>query len=265
MSQIEQKQIAQEALTKAGLSVLFKKEQIQVSLGGALRRRVGQFSIFDFQEAIGDGDLASVASVARGIYAALNTPILSKSDTPISFREAAAVISPSLESGRFAAGVGLLSDEKPYLLPFFDGMKCAYFIEQNTGNKLLNVSDVTRWNMHSERIEKAAASILYHRTAYWREPESISLDDITLIRYKIGDGFDAARATILEELDFHRWRAGFYFAVPDSDTLWITKKHELNEKEQFLLQKRVENAFNQAEAPLSRALYRVHNQEISRA
>ena len=251
---------AKAAFETAGLKVKTDGETLSVSLGPALRRRTATFSLDALREAAGDGDSASIASVTRGVYAALNSPLRRLNEEPISFIDAAAVISPSLESGRFAAGVALTGGRAPYLLPFIDGMDRVYLIERDMGYHLLNMDDIARWGVHPERIEKAAASILYHRTGYWRPPETVTVGGVDVTTYKIGDGFDAARATILEELDFHRWREGFFFAVPDSDTLWIAERAA----DVAALQAAVIAAFAEADAPLSTAVYQVADRQITR-
>ena len=249
------------AFKTAGLKVRVDGDVIEVSLGPALRRRKASISLTAFQEAAGSTDPVAIASVTRGVYAALNTPLRREHEEPISFVDAAAVISPSLEGPRFAQGVALAGGRAPYLLPFLDGMDRVYLIERDMGYHLLSLDDVARWGVHPERIEKAAASILYHRTGYWNEPDVIDVGGISVTTYKIGDGFDGARATILEELDFHRWLKGFHFAVPDSDTLWIAT----DELEVGSLRAAVEKAFGEADAPLSPHVYAVQDRKITRA
>jgi uncharacterized protein YtpQ (UPF0354 family) len=91
-------------------------------------------------------------------------------------------------------------------------------MELDNGQRLLPASQVNDWDVHADRIRKAAVSIIFHRSGYhaWNTK---TYDEMTVDEFQKGDGCDAARATILDMLDYHRTRSGVFFACPNPDHL----------------------------------------------
>ncbi len=160
----------------------------------------------------------ALASFARGVYAALAEPKRSKSED-MTFVEAARTILPSLEGPLFADGVAAAGGDTPHLDAFGGDIVIAYQIELDLGVRLLSKDQVAAWGATGDRVEKAAMSILFHRS--WGR-DFVAEPDTTFERFDGGDGHDAARALMLDQSAYDRVRDGLLFAVPTPDTLLIS-------------------------------------------
>ena len=149
----------------------------------------------------------ALTSFARGVAAALAEPTNS-TGAEESFASAAATLTPSLEGPLFASGAFAAGADTPFLVPFAEGVAVAYQFELDLGVRLIRESQVALWGVHPNRIEKAALSILFHRS--WGAETT-----------PVEDGSDAARALVLDNLFFSRCRDGLTFAAPASDALLI--------------------------------------------
>ncbi len=160
----------------------------------------------------------ALTSFARGVAAALAEPTNS-TGAEESFASAAATLTPSLEGPLFASGAFAAGADTPFLVPFAEGVAVAYQFELDLGVRLIRESQVALWGVHPNRIEKAALSILFHRS--WGAETTPVEDGSVIERYGLGDGNDAARALVLDNLFFSRCRDGLTFAAPASDALLI--------------------------------------------
>lgn len=241
------------ALETAGLKVRTEGTSLEASLGsGLIARRVvldPAAPIAAVADLDDDATRRALTSWARGVYGVLAEPSNSKGAS-MTFMDAARCVVASLEGPLFAAGIEAAGGEAPWLRPFSDDLVVAYWLELDQGVRVLPTAQVDGWGVHPERVEKAAVSILFHRTRFGDLAPLDGADDVDCFR--VGDGYDAGRALILDSWDYHRCRAGAWFATPSADVLLVSKDLEHPPRDAF--QAVVDRLWADAEQPLSRTV-----------
>jgi hypothetical protein len=199
-------------------------------------------------EAVPTAD-ADVAAFARGVHAVLLEPARSPSAS-WDFARAAAGLLPRVERRAWMDGVRAAAGAPAFALPFGGDLVVGFVIELDVGWRALTEADVARWGVTADRVERAAASLLFHRSAgHGLEPTP--REGVQTLR--IGDGFDAARALVLDAIDFDRTRARCYFAVPSCDRLIVSDGADASALEAVATEARAH--FEGAHQPLSAAVF----------
>ncbi|MCB9507569.1 MAG: hypothetical protein H6700_07190 [Myxococcales bacterium] len=193
-----------------------------VTFGDGPRRRTARLALPAAAErlsgAAADHGQGTLAGFVRGVCAHLSEPDTTEGDT-LTFEESASTVVPSLElTAPFCLGLELAGAAPPALHPFSTSLSIAYLVELDDGIRVLTGAQVARWGTTDERLAKAALSILYHRT-WGAEEVATAVDGVTALR--VGDDNAAARALLLDQLDYARVRRGLLFAVPTSATLLL--------------------------------------------
>lgn len=243
------------ALEAQRLSPQTGDDAISVHVGAGPRRRKADISLRDALGALpADADEAALrqeaTALARGVRAHLGEPARSRGEE-MEFGEAAAVLLPSIEREAFFAGVRLAGGEESARQPFNNELHVAFYIELDQGLRLLPVSQAERWGAHPERLFKAALSVLFHRSGFG---EAVALEESPDVeRWALGDGFDPARALLLDFMDYPRCRKGVLFAFPSHDELLVRDAAGDAEAEAFARLAQARCAA--AEEPLSAAVY----------
>lgn len=165
------------------------------------------------------------------------------------FNQAAGRIFPIVESHYFSLGVSAASGSPAFLSPLHGDLVFAYIIETDRGWRCLTAGQAEAWGVTSDRIRAAARSMLYHRT---RDLPWLSLDS-HVFQLKKGDGFDAARCMVFEDVFFSEVGPQFRFGIPDSDTLLFVRGDSPTELE--ALKSAVSRVCESSPAPLSAGLY----------
>jgi len=190
------------------------------------------------------------ASFARGVLAVVGQPPRRKRPE-LSFSEAAKSISATLEGARFADGVAAANGAEPWTQPYAKDLSIVYTIELSDGAIMVDKDLFASWDVHPERIYKAALSILFHRTRFGDlAPFS---DDARIDAFCVGDGFDAGRALILDAWDFPRCRNGAFFSLPHANLLLVTR--DAQAESLAALREATARAFDRADAPLSSSIF----------
>jgi uncharacterized protein YtpQ (UPF0354 family) len=163
---------------------------------------------------------ARVVSYFRGVGAVAAAPRPNRREANAEFAQAAGRILPSLEGSLFGLGAKAAGLELPiFAKPFVGDLHVIHFVELDNGRRLLTEQDTRRWGVTAERVEKAGLSNLYYRSAQETPQVVIGLEGAR--RFHIGDGYDAARALVLEPLFYDECKAGIAFAIPATDALII--------------------------------------------
>ena len=155
---------------------------------------------------------AWLAAWARGVLAVLNEPANSKGHT-LTFVDCTATLMPALEGPGFVAGVAAVRGDEPFSTRQPGGLLAVYFVELDQGRRLLSRAQVEGWGVHPERLEKAALSVLFHRTRH-TSPVDDEADGVTWQRLAVGDGSDSARALLMDVLEWSRTMSGLWVGVP---------------------------------------------------
>jgi hypothetical protein len=120
---------------------------------------------------------------------------------------------PALVDGVRAGGV------EPFWVPWGEGLVWAFLVELDQGEQWLTRAMVEGWGAAADRVERAATSLLLHRTDWeaWQPLEGLA----GARRMRVGDGFDAARANLVEAIAWDEVTAGCWIAMPRTDELWV--------------------------------------------
>lgn len=174
---------------------------------------VAALPLSDIDEAARD---AEVLAVAAGIEAAvkLSGPVRDES-----FGVGAASLLARVERARFAAaydavmaGRGADDAERLCYSDLGAGLIAAYVFDAGWSFTYVSRAQAERWGASGDRIHSAARSNLYARA---HVPH-------TSTRVAIGDGYDASRAIIANDVLFHLGTAdGLQLAVPSRDLLLV--------------------------------------------
>lgn len=165
------------------------------------------------------------------------------------FNQAAGRIFPIVETAAFGIGVRAASGSSAFTLPLYDDLNFAFIIESDRGWRCLTSTQAEAWGVASDRIRAAARSMLYHRTRDlpWRPV------DEHVFQIQKGDGFDAARCMVFEDVFFSDVGPHFRFGIPDPDTLLFVRGDSPAELD--ALKTAVDKLYASATAPLSARLY----------
>lgn len=204
-----------EACAHLGLNPREHDGQLTVSVGSGLMKRE---RTIDVTEAPEEGESERwYGGIARGLLAATSEPKNSRG-AALDFLDTTPRLFATVETPGFFAAAEAALGEPAWSTGFLGDLRLAYRVELDNGQRLLPESQVTGWNVHPERVYKAALSIIFHRSGYeaW---STHAYPELTVDEFQRGDGSDAARACLLELMDFHRCRSGLYFAMPTPDHL----------------------------------------------
>ncbi len=200
------------------------------------------------------GHKRAAAGFAAGVAAVHDEPVRSKADQ-WGFVECAGRLSPSLQYQTFEHGHVAACGHRPWLLDFSDDLRVAYSIELDRGRRTLTRPQYEGWNVTEDRITAASRSLLFYKTAQDAmhgkfEPHPPSGGQF----YSLADGYDAARALIIQDLDYQRARRGIIFAVPHQDILLLRNTTDDNQALAQFTQA-VQEAFDASQYPLTTQLY----------
>ena len=154
----------------------------------------------------------------RGAAFALAAPCLPAA-SKFDFVSAAASITSLLDTAAFGRGYAAIAGE-PLVAWKLNDHHTLYFVFEGRDRRFAITERLREeWTVHPERIERAAASMLLHRTrAEFRPVEGASYP---MERAFHGDGADAARLTILATHLFDRARHGLMLAAASPDHLFV--------------------------------------------
>jgi uncharacterized protein YtpQ (UPF0354 family) len=159
----------------------------------------------------------ALAGFASGVAGLLKEPLDPRA-AEWTFVDAASRLVPSIEHVAFELGYAAAGGAPPWLLPFAGNLRVAYYLELDRGLKVLTTPQLEAWQVTRDRVTCAARSLLYHKTGW---DTLTPLPDDRADAYRLGDGYDAARALILTDLDYTRMRQGALFAIPHPDLLLL--------------------------------------------
>ncbi len=164
--------------------------------------------------------LAAGHAWARGVAGVLCEPARSR-DAEMSWRDATSRVLPRVELPLFDVGVRDAGGDAPFAGPDLGPLVVRYLLELDVGQRVVTAAQVDAWGVHPERVQKAAVSLLFHRTRFGDLAPTQTSEHVDA--FTVGDGLDAARLTILDAWDYPRCRAGARVAVPNPDTLLVSR------------------------------------------
>ncbi len=150
----------------------------------------------------------------RGLYQVLSQPkkaIVKK----WKFRLSAASLLPSVETLSFVKGVEDASGSPALFRPLFDDLVICYGVRWDRGIHIITRAQFQTWGVSEDRVYAGARSMLYHHSEHVKWTKS----DEGLSQFQKGDGSDAARFMILEDMFYGDIEADFRFSIPSPDSL----------------------------------------------
>ncbi|TVR04679.1 MAG: hypothetical protein EA398_01605 [Deltaproteobacteria bacterium] len=241
------------ALEGTSLKLREAGDAVEVTGGTGLQARKAMLTASSVREAL-DGatlDRSAAAGLARGLQAVLTEPARSKG-ADLDFTTASASLLLSIEHPLFAAGCTLAGGEAPYTQPLGSDLLLTFHIELDQGYRVVPQSQVERWDVHPERIYRAALSVLFYRSGYGEAEPVEGCPGVTA--WRMGDGFDAARILVLDAVDWHRARKGLHVACPSPDVALVADSDDAAAVE--ALTRLVHDRHESAQHPLSPAVHR---------
>jgi hypothetical protein len=167
------------------------------------------------------------------------------------FKRAASGLYPVMVHRRFLEGAEGILESPPWLTEFEDPLVLAYVIEVDEGRQFLTQAQVDRWPVTRDRIESAGRSLLFHTT---REASPDSLDDSPIEAYRVGDGYDAARIIVIEDLHFGEFDADSRIAIPSTEELLFVRSGD--DDAVAALKREAQQRYDQAALPLTPDLFK---------
>ena len=136
-------------------------------------------------------------------------------------------------------------------MPFLSGLSVVYAVDLPTAWRFVDQPLLEQWALGKEALHDKAVENLLQRSR--ENPPEIVPGDTPFAVYQLGDGFDSARALILDKL--HQDADGFIFAIPARDQLlYLTT---VTAPEPFLdaMRMQTEQDFDTMDNHLSRELW----------
>jgi hypothetical protein len=157
---------------------------------------------------------------ARGVVCALSEPKNSRGGL-MAFVDAARTIMPLADRVAFSVGVNFVHSEWPLSTGFGAQLALYFVVELDRGIRIVPLSQFEAWGAELDRVERAAASILFHRSRDVQlRPSAL---DARFDELAVGDDHDPARALILDALDFDRCRRGCAVAFVAPNRLLVSR------------------------------------------
>lgn len=190
---------------------------------------------------------------AKGVKFALLEP----SESPAAswdFAEAAGRLVASFDAAPYAAGVEAATGESAWTLALEDDLIVDFLLELDSGIRPVRVSDVDRWGVSEDRMVSGARSMLFHKA---QQTAPVPVENHPPVeRLRVGDGYDAARALVLEDLFFGEFDDEARLAFPTSDHLLFVRSPE-NQTDLEALREATDEAYEATDYPLTRRLFRL--------
>lgn len=164
-------------------------------------------------------DADDAAAWARGLAAGWRYRTMPDAQRHTSFEDAARSVVARPDRPTFAAGHAAAGTPAVHAAPLAPGLSLYFVVEVDAGERFLGAEEVAAWGVSADRLERAAASLLFHRS---RGCACEAVDGEPLVqRLCSGDGHDAARALIFDAIEPFRALDGVLLAMPEHGTLWI--------------------------------------------
>ncbi|MFB6262025.1 MAG: hypothetical protein ABEL76_00180 [Bradymonadaceae bacterium] len=243
-------------LRAAGLEVSRVGDTFNLERGGGSKSVAVNVDPTPFVESLAPEATVDVlhrrlAGYARGIHHAMLEPEDSEAED-WEFTTAAGDLVASVEVDTFAEGVGAVGGSPAYVDSLADDLVVAYILELDFGLRPLTEEQFERWSATGDRVSSGARSILYHK-AQQTDPAEIDGHEV-VERLEVGDGYDAARILVIDDLFFNELSDAARFALPTSEHLLFVRDSGDTAVEQ--LQTAARELYDKAVFPLSSNLFR---------
>lgn len=218
---------------------------------GAAKANIDPIPFLESFEDDSENPNRTLAGYASGVKHALLEP--NESDAhEWSFTQAAGRLATALEVSSFSQGVKAAVGSAAWTQPLTDDLVFVFLIELDTGIRVLTEAQFNGWTETRDRVFEAARSMLFHK-AQQTDPSPLE-DDTPVERLRVGDGYDAARCLVLDDLLFGEFDDSSRFGMPTGDDLWFVR--DGTEKEVEALRDAIQQRYDDAGYPLSERIFR---------
>lgn len=194
----------------------------------------------------------ALAAWAKGVKFALLEPAGSPADD-WDFAEAAGRLVASIDAETYELGVEQAVGSAPWTLDLADDLVVDFLLELDSGMRPVRETDVDRWGVSEDRMISGARSMLFHKA---QQTAPIPVEDHPPVeRLRVGDGYDAARAFVVEDLFFGEIDQSSRLAMPTSDHLLFVRDPDDGDVD--ALRRAAEEVCDETDYPLSRELFRI--------
>ncbi len=219
--------------------------------GGGARSNVDPLPfVEEWVDAPEEARRRAVAGYVSGIEHALLEPADSEADT-WDFSESAGGLLMRLETESFRDGVEAATGSAPWTQPFHGDLVLVFLIELDMGMRVLDEPQFERWSVTPDRVVSGARSMLFHKA---NPADPSTLEDYEGVEHlRVGDGCDAARALVLDELFFGEIDDSSRVALPGSDDLLLVRSGDDASYE--ALEAAAQAYYDEADCPLTPSLF----------
>ncbi len=167
------------------------------------------------------------------------------------FAKAAGTLAMSLEVESFVDGCEATAGSPAWRRPLDEDLVFVFLLELDMGIRVLTEDQFERWTASPDRVLEGARSMLFHK-AHSESPTDV--DDYDAVeQLTVGDGFDAARCLVLDDLFFGEFDGDSRIAMPSPDDLLFVR--EGTEEHVRELQQATNERFRETSYPLTHALF----------
>lgn len=249
-------QAIEEALEGASVRVDRVGDTLNVARGGGIMEAKANIDPVDLIEEIAGLDESerrpAIANWARGVAHVLMEPTKSEADE-WTFVEAAGQLYMSLENEYFLRGAEAAAGEPAWTIPLDEDLHFVFILELDMGLRVVTEDQFEEWSATRDRVVSGGRSLIFHK-AYEEEPESVA-DFEGVERWRIGDGYDAARCLVIEDLMFGEVDETTRLSMPSPEELYFVRQG--NEQTLEALRQVTDERYEAADHPLSRSFYRL--------
>lgn len=224
-----------------------------------LRARTAALDLTECLERLTDGDdqRSAAAAFARGVHAVLAEP-MGDAGASLTFEDAARTVLPSIEAPDFRAGVDAAGGDPPFTTGFPSGLIVVYRVELDHGIRLLTIDQVEGWGCTGDRLDKAALSILFHRS--WEVRFEPTAETPGVSEFKVGDGLDGARVLMMNQWGYDHVRDAALFSLPQVDRFLLST--DVTDAGRDALDELTKARFASSNRPLSLEIFRFERGRI---
>lgn len=192
------------------------------------------------------------AGYANAVKTVLLEPVRSKA-RHWSFVESTGSILPTIEARSFVEGVRDATGEDAWYEELPDDLVLAWTMRLDRGMRVVTRPQFEDWGVSRDRVVAAARSLLFHNTRESRWVEGDWPEPVRAIR--VGDGYDAARILVVEDVFFSDVDKNWRFAMPEQDLLLAVASPDAAD----VLRSTAQARFEEAAYPLSPAVWRIQS------
>lgn len=191
-----------------------------------------------------------LAGYVRGVQHVLLEPDDSEA-AQWDFAKAAGTLAMSLEVESFVAGCEATTGNPAWHRSLDEDLVFVFLLELDMGIRVLTEDQFERWSASPDRVLEGARSMLFHK-AHSESPNDLE-GYHGVERLRVGDGFDAARCLVLDDLFFGEFDEDSRIAMPSPDDLLFVR--EGSDEKVRELQHATDERFRETSYPLTDALF----------